>query len=210
MDSLHQRLLKAFDYLKDNGKIHTRAQFAETIGKSEAQISLAFKDIPKRCTSGLMAAIANAFPDVLNRDYLLTGEGEVAAPDRSLRPHVDTKASAGFMSGMSDAEESPEMRKIDIPGIGYDFSIDADGDSMLPKIESGDTLLCRRSRDRANPPIGKICVIDSKDGAAVKVIAGVDDEFLTLHSLNPDYPDYNIALADINGIAEVLCSLRVY
>lgn len=207
MDSLHQRLLKAFEYLRDNGHVHTQVQFAEVVGKSVSQINDAFKDRPKRCTLGLMKTIADAFPDVLNRDYLLTGEGDVAAPDKSLRPHFEAKASAGFMDGMSEGEVG--VMRPPIPGmLDYDFTIEASGDSMMPRIESGDTLLCRRCDDRLNPPVGKICVIDSIDGAAVKVIAGADDESLTLHSLNPAYKDYRVEHASVNGIAEVVGLIR--
>lgn len=210
MDSLHQRLLKAFDYLRDNGILHTQTQFAEAIGKTQQSLNAAFKDAPKRCTLGLMKAIADAFPDVLNRDYLLTGEGDVAAPDKSLKPHFEAKASAGFMDGMSEGEMSPEMRAMAIPLLNYDFSIDASGDSMMPRIESGDMLLCHRCDDRLNPPVGKICVIDSIDGAAVKVVAGVNEESVTLHSLNPKYDDYTVELTSINGIAEVVGLVRKF
>lgn len=209
MDSLHQRLLKAFDYLRDNGILHTQTQFAEVIGKTQQSLNAAFKDAPKRCTLGLMKAIADAFPDVLNRDYLLTGEGEVAAPDKSLRPHFEAKVSAGFMDGMSEGEAG--VMRPPIPGMpDYDFTIEASGDSMMPRIESGDTLLCRRCDDRLNPPVGKICVIDSIDGAVVKVVAGDDEESVTLHSLNPKYDDYTVELTLINGIAEVVGLVRKF
>lgn len=209
MDSLHQRLLKSFEYLRDNGVLHTQVQFAEAIGKSQAQMSLAFKDAPKRCTLGLMKAIADTFPDVLSRDYLLTGEGEVAAPDRTMRPHFEAKARAGFMDGVAQAETGTLRPRI--PGVrDYDFTIGVDGMSMFPKIEPGDLLLCRKVTDRANPPIGKICVIDSKDGAVVKVVAGADEESIRLHSLNPNYRDYTVELASVGGIAEVVGSVRIF
>lgn len=209
MKSLHHRLLKAFEYLKDMGVLHTQTQFADAIGKTKSQMSDAFKDRPKYCTLGLMKAIADAFPDVLNRDYLLTGEGEVAAPDKSLRPHFEAKVSAGFMDGTSEGEAG--VMRPPIPGMpDYDFTIEASGDSMMPRIESGDTLLCRRCDDRLNPPVGKICVIDSIDGAAVKVVAGVNEESVTLHSLNPKYDDYTVELTSINGIAEVVGLVRKF
>lgn len=157
----------------------------------------------------LLTRIADTFPDILNRDYLLTGEGDVAAPDRSMRPHYDAKASAGFMVGLSQAETG--TMRAPIPGMpDYDFTIEVDGESMLPRIEPGDLLLCRTLTDRANPPIGRICVIDGKENAVVKVVASADDEYVVLHSLNPDpvYADYPVPLSDINGIAEVVALLR--
>ncbi len=209
MDTLHQRLLKSFDYLKDKGIVHTQTQFAESLGKTQQSVNAAFKNTPKRCTLGLMKSIAAAFPDILNPDYLLTGEGDIAAPDRSMRPHFDAKASAGFMTGMSQGETGT-MRPL-IPGMReYDFTIEVEGESMMPRIEPGDLLLCRTLTDRANPPIGRICVIDGQENAVVKVVAFADSEYATLHSLNPAYKDYRVALSDINGIAEVVGSLRSY
>lgn len=207
MDSLHQRLLKSFEYLKDMGAVHTVTQFADVIKKPRPNIANAMRGDPKRCTTGLMKTIADAFPDVLNRDYLLAGEGDVAAPDKSLKPHFEAKASAGFMDGMSEGEVG--VMRPPIPGMpDYDFTIEVNGDSMLPRIESGDVLLCRTSDDRLNLPIGKICVIDSIDGAAVKVIVASDDECITLHSLNPDYDDYKVGHTSIGGIAKVVGLIR--
>lgn len=157
--------------------------------------------------TSLLERVADAFPDVLNRDYLLTGTGEVAAPDPNRRPHYRAQAAAGFMDGLADGEAG-DLRPL-IPDVpDYDFTIEARGDSMLPEIQSGDILLCRRATDRANPPLDRICVIDSTDGAAVKLIAGADEDSLFLHSLNLDYPDYSLDLSSLLGVAPVVALLR--
>ena len=162
-------------------------------------------------TLGLLTRVADTFPDVLNRDYLLKGEGDVAAPDRTMRPHYEATAAAGFMSGLADPEPGTLRPRIpDMPS--YDFTIDARGESMEPKIKSGDTLLCRLAEDRANPPIGEVCVIDSKDGAVVKVLAAASESgrTLTLHSLNPAYRDYAVDAAEVSHIAVVVALLRKF
>lgn len=206
---LSKRLQSAYDYLRGNGVVHTITEFAEAIGKTQGDVSNALACRGRVMTIGLLTRVADAFPDVLNRDYLLTGEGEVAAPDKSLRPHFEAKVSAGFMDGTSEGEAG--VMRPPIPGMpDYDFTIEASGDSMMPRIESGDTLLCRRCDDRLNLPVGKICVIDSIDGAAVKVVAGVNEESVTLHSLNPKYDDYTVELTSINGIAEVVGLVRKF
>lgn len=209
MDTLHQRLIKSFDYLRDNGIVHTQTQFAEAIGKSQTQINGAFKDAPKRCTLGLMKSIADAYPDILSREYLLTGEGEVAAPDKTMKPHFDAKACAGFMCGVSEPETGRMLPMI--AGVrDYDFTIEVEGESMMPRIEPGDLLMCRFLNDRMNTPIGKVCVIGGKESAVVKMIVDADDERVTLHSLNTDpaYRDYTVEHGDIVSIAEVVGLLR--
>ena len=206
---LSKRLQTAYDYLRGNGAVHTITEFAEAIGKTQGDVSNALACRGRVMTIGLLTRVADAFPDVLNREYLLTGEGDVAAPDRTLRPHFEAKASAGFMSAISEGEAGVMLPRI--PGVkDYDFTINAEGESMLPRIESGDLLLCRRAGDRANIPLGRICVIDGKDGAAVKVIAEADNECITLHSLNPDYKDYRVEFVDILGIAEVVGLVRSF
>ena len=161
-------------------------------------------------TVGLLERVADTFPEYLNRQYLVTGEGELANTSHSQRPHVSAKASAGFMDNLSEADYGDDTRPL-IPGMPhYTFTINAKGDSMLPRIEDGDMLLCRKLTDRLNPPIGKICVLDTKDGWVVKVIKGVTEDTMTLHSLNPDYRDYDIDLNTILGIAQVVGLVREF
>lgn len=158
MDIIHARLLKAFDYLKNKGIIHTQTQLAEKIGKTQQSVNAAFKDTPKRCTLGLMKAISDAFPEVLNRDYLLTGEGDVAAVDPDLRPHFFDDG-AGWASVMRPR----------VPGFpDYDFSVEVAGDSPCPGTKKGDTLLCRRFGGDSPPPDDKT-PIDTPDGPAIPV-----------------------------------------
>lgn len=212
MDSLTERLAKAFDYLKDKGEVHTIRDFAAILGRHENNISNALRGDTKRCTLGLMKRIADAFPTQLNRDYLLTGEGSVAPRDTSLRPHVESGAAAGFMFGIADPDYGDLLRPS-IPELApYDFTINAVGDSMQPRIESGDILACRTVHDRANVPLGKVCVLDTTEGAVVKELRAVneDAQTLTLHSFNPDYPDYDIPMDTVLNIAVVVGILIVF
>ena len=208
---LSKRLNNAYDYLYRTGSVHNVAEFAKLLGKDRANVTNALACKGRVMTQKLLERVADTFPDVLNRDYLLKGEGDVAAPDRTMRPHYEATAAAGFMSGLADPESGTLRPRIpDMPS--YDFTIDARGESMEPKIKSGDTLLCRLAEDRANPPIGKVCVIDGKDGAAVKVLAAASESgrTLTLHSLNPAYRDYTVDAAEISHIAVVVALLRKF
>lgn len=209
MDTLHQRLLKSFEYLKNKGLVHTQTQFAEILGKTKSQISDAFKNRPKYCTLGLMTRIADAFPDVLNREYLLNGTGSPAAPDRSLRPHVHADAAAGFLDGVSNGDPGLDMRPPIPPALDYDFTIAARGDSMEPEIHDGDTLYCSFASDRANLPLGDICVLDTAEGALVKVLLASSPASVTLRSLNPRYSDLVLPASSILHVARVDALLRL-
>lgn len=209
-DKAFVRFKQAIEYLKDNGQARIQENMAALMGVRQPHLASAIKGDHKRLTEGLLKKFAAAYSDYINEEWLLTGEGSMEVPDKSLRPHYDAKASAGFMDGVSEGKMSAEFRAMAIPLLGYDFSIDAKGDSMMPRIEDGDTLLCRVANDRLNPPIGKICVIDTKDGVVVKEIKSANQESLTLHSLNPAYRDYDIDLDIILGIAEVVGLVRSF
>lgn len=209
MDSLHQRLIKAYDLLLSKGAIHNRTQLGEKIGKTKSQISDAFNDRPRYCTEGLMTRIADAFPDVLSRDYLLNGTGSPAAPDRSLRPHVAADAAAGFLDSVSNGDPGLDLRPQIPIGSDYDFSISVKGDSMEPEIRDGDTLCCSFASDRANLPLGDICVLDTDEGALVKVLHSFTSSSVTLRSLNPRYADLSLPASSILHVARVDALLRL-
>lgn len=208
-DIIFARFRQAFDYLKSRGALHKQSDLCEPLGLGRSHVSEFYNGKDSYFTEKNLRRFAAAYSDYISEEWLLTGEGEMAVPDKTMRPHFDAKASAGFMCGIGEAETGTLRPRI--PGMkDYDFTIEAEGNSMLPRIVSGDLLVCRKSDDRANPPIGKICVIDGKDGAAVKVIASANDdaETVTLHSLNPDYPDYDVEFSDILDIAEVIGLVR--
>ena len=228
----HKRFLQAIEYLKDNGKARNHGKIAEATNTSRPNVSSAISGNLRYITEPFLKRFAAAYPDI-NEQWLLTGEGEMTKTLRfhiprsvaeqyvdlinavieenlKYRPHVESKASAGFMDGLSLGDYGNDRRPL-IPGIpDYDFTITAQGKSMLPRIEEGDVLACRKLTDRLNPPIGKICVLDTKEGWVVKVIESVNEETMTLHSLNPAYRDYEIDLSTILGVAEVVGLVRSF
>ena len=209
-EAAYRRFMQAYDYLLDNKIITKQLDLVVALKYSETAISSALKNKDRRFNSRFLKNFAAAYSDYINEEWLMEGKGVMTVPDRSLRPHVSAKASAGFMDNLSEPDYGNDTRPL-IPGMpDYTFTIIAKGDSMLPRIEDGDTLLCRKLTDRLNPPIGKICVLDTKDGWVVKVIKGVTEDTMTLHSLNPDYRDYDIDLNTILGIAQVVGLVREF
>lgn len=204
------RLHKAIEYLKDIGKVHIQRDIVNALDGNESNIAQALKGNPRYLTKPFLKRFAGAYSDYINEEWLLTGEGEMELPSKELRPHVEAGAAAGSMIGISEGEYGNDMRQI-IPGLpDYDFTIYAEGRSMEPRIESGDLLACRIVRDRQNPPVGKICVIDSRDGWAVKVIKKIDEDSVVLHSLNPEYADYSVDAEDILNVAVVVGMVSVF
>lgn len=228
------RLNQAIDYLKDNGKVHRQQDIADALGMNKSYLSYALKGKDRYFTEGFLSRFAAAYSDDINEKWLLTGEGTMSKKiifsipanlenvyaelarrviDSNLpykyKPHISAKASAGFMSGLAEGEYGNDMRTPISFLPDYDFTIEVQGDSMMPKYVEGDILACRTWYDRLVPPVGKICVIDSKEGAVVKEIRRVNEDSITLHSINPKYKDYNLDFESINQIAVVVGFLRL-
>ncbi|MBD5369613.1 MAG: S24 family peptidase [Bacteroides sp.] len=129
-------------------------------------------------------------------------------PDASMRPHFAASVSAGFTATISDPESAPELRALGADLPEYDFTISVSGDSMTPLIDDGDTLACRIETDRANPPVGKICVIDRAGGPVVKIIRSAREGNLILHSLNPAHPDFAVPVSEVLSISRVVGLIR--
>jgi hypothetical protein len=53
-------------------------------------------------------------------------------------------------------------------------------------------------------PFGKICVLDTKEGAICKRTVDVDDVCVTLRSNNHKYHDFRIEIQNINQVAAVV------
>ncbi|MBD5307633.1 MAG: LexA family transcriptional regulator [Bacteroides sp.] len=176
---------------------------------AKTHLSVALKG-GKYLTDGFLRRFAAAYSDYINEEWLLTGEGVMEKPDSSQHPHIEAQASAGFMDGISEGEWNNKFHDLDsfMRNQYYDFTIRINGDSMEPNFLDDDIVMCRIINDRLNPPIGKVCVIDSKEGALLKEIAGETDGAIILHSFTPKYKDYSIPAEDVLQIAEVIGLLR--
>lgn len=209
MDNSLDRLLQAIEYLKGKGKIHKQQDIAETLSMNKVNVSRAIKGTPRYFTEGFLKRFGQAYKDYIFEEWLLTGKGDMAKPEKETRPHFEARVSAGFLSGFSDQIMKSEFRNLIEQLPEYDFTIDIEGDSMSPEILDGDTICCRIANDRQNPPIGRICVLDTKNGPVVKVIKSVTEDSLILHSFNQKYPDYSLEFTDINNIALVVGVIRI-
>lgn len=198
------RFLKAAEYLKDKGKIHKQRDIATALDMGPQRISDAYNGKSGKFTEHFLLKFADAYSDYISKDWLMDGRGEMAVPDKSLRPHFDVKVNAGFLNGLSEGQMSAEMRAMPVPTLSYDFSIDVNGDSMEPDIMNGDVLYCRLCDSLDMSLLNTAYVIDSKEGAVVKEIADVLEDSIVLHSTNPKYEDYSLDMNDIHKTAKVV------
>lgn len=207
-DGLLKRLNNAYNLLLDNGLVHKKQDFAEFMDIAPANLSHAFKGNTRYLTQGLMRRIADAFPEVISREYMEHGIGEVAKKQGV--PHIPYEVSAGGV-GISLGAVSLNDCEMFAPIVNlgrYDFTIDVHGDSMEPELRSGDILACRWA-DVNSIDSTKYYVLDTDGGAVVK---SLEDKGATIvcTSLNKKYEQFAVTKHDALRIALVVGVMRKY
>ena len=207
---LQERLLKAYNLLLDRGLVHNKQQFADEIGVQRPALYNALNNNGRVLTKGFLTKVADAFPDVLNKDYLLEGIGEVEKQNG--KPHIPFEASAGGVATALGSVTLDECEKL--PTISafshYDFTIDARGDSMEPSIQNGDTLYCRWcGLNTVISRPNRFYIVDTPDGAVVKQIK-VMETCIICESLNEKYKPFKIEISDDMRFAIVVGHSRKY
>lgn len=67
---------EAFEYLRSIGKVHTQQDIANKMEISKSNISRAFNGDEKYLTKSFLQRFNDAYDNIFNSDWLLTGEGE--------------------------------------------------------------------------------------------------------------------------------------
>lgn len=166
-------------------------------------------------------SIVETFPS-LNRDWLLTGEGEmlVTSPPTAadvttveptaadeggyMVPLLPVFAYGGALSGFGDEVELQGCERIIVPIRGVDFAITIYGDSMEPEYPNGSVVAIKKINEHAFIEWGKVYVLDTCNGGVIKRITkGADIDHITCESINPRYQPFEVALRDIYGMYRV-------
>lgn len=203
-----ERLIYAYNYLLDSGLIHNQQQLADAIGVKKQVVSSALNNVGRVLTMNFLLRVADAFPEVINREYMEHGVGEVAKKQGV--PHIPYEVSAGGV-GISLGAVSLNDCEMFAPIVNlgrYDFTIDVHGDSMEPELRSGDILACRWA-DVNSIDSTKYYVLDTDGGAVVK---SLEDKGATIvcTSLNKKYEQFAVTKHDALRIALVVGVMRKY
>ncbi len=100
-----ERLAEVYEYVRSHFPIHTQVEFAEKLKYHRTYISSAMHGNEKNLTDKLFTNICEAFPNVFNLDYLLSGEGELLAPhpEDSTPVAAEDVTTAPFIPSWADA-----------------------------------------------------------------------------------------------------------
>lgn len=77
--SVIERLQMAYNYLYDNGKVHTITDLANKMKRSRASVSKALNGSPDYLTDKFLTVFARSFDNIISLEWLLTGKGEMVA-----------------------------------------------------------------------------------------------------------------------------------
>lgn len=84
-----ERLQKAYNYLYDNGIVHSKAELALKMGRERSNVSAAYHGRTPFFNDRFLVSFCDTF-DVISRDWLIYGEGDMLAKDMD-RPKPEPK-----------------------------------------------------------------------------------------------------------------------
>lgn len=209
----------------------SQVDFAKSIGMKQGSYSDIERGRNKGLSNTTIENIAKNY-NLLNIDWLLTGEGEMLK-NKSLIPNatiienpsfimvsvVSQYAAAGYLSGYADEEYIEALPKIpffvdhDPKGkyMGFEVRGDSMDDDSTNSIIEGDTLICREIKPELwhnKLHIRKyfFVIAHKTEGVLVKQITNhnPDTGDITIHSLNSFYPDQILNLQDVAQLFNVI------
>lgn len=218
-----KRLNEAYEYLKSEGKVHTKKELATKIGVSYANVSSAMKGDLRYLTNSFLLKFNNAFGGIFDFDWLNAGWGhmildkEVTSVKKDISPAqyetylLPLSAMGGPLSGFAaEGVVLPNCEKIVSPIGNVDFAITVYGESMFPKYPSGTRLLIKKIDPSLFIDWGKSYVLDTSNGVIVKEVRASHKEgYITCCSVNPDpkFEPFDVPLSEVYGMYRVLMSL---
>lgn len=224
MAGLKERLFYFIEY-----KGLTVQSFEKTVGLSNGAVSK-MGDNTRRST---IDKISNFFGD-LNKNWLLTGEGEMLIGEyptgnditihkRDTGEKVNIKSEyityllpMSAMGGSLTGFASPSVFLNDCETIispieNVDFAITVYGDSMSPEYPSGSRILIKKINPNIFIDWGKTYVLDTPNGVIVKEVHECREKegYIKCHSINPDpkFSDFDVPLSEVYGMYRVLMCL---
>jgi len=224
MAGLKERL---FYFIEHKGL--TVQSFEKAVGLSNGAVSK-MGDNTRRST---IDKISNFFCD-LNKNWLLTGEGEMLIGEyptgndttihkRETGKKVNVKSEyityllpMSAMGGSLTGFASPSVFLKDCETIispieNVDFAITVYGDSMSPEYPSGSRVLIKKINPNIFIDWGKTYVLDTPNGVIVKEVHECKEKegYIKCHSINPDpkFSDFDVPLSEVYGMYRVLMCL---
>ncbi len=83
-----KRFKCAFEYLKNKGLIHSKAQLATKMGYSRSVVSNAYNGNDDYANEKFLGKFCETFPDIFNYEWLARGEGDMLVDHTAAPPEM--------------------------------------------------------------------------------------------------------------------------
>lgn len=200
----------------------TTNAFAHKIGVDPSNMAKMMKGnliVSKRTINKILSSLP------ISEEWLLSGKGDMLLPGSDFKPHQQTtkqdpqskivplipiSAQGGSLNDFSISVMNYECEKVVSPIIDVDFAISISGDSMAPEYPSGCQVLIKKINESAFIEWGKVYVLDTCNGTIIKKLmpSKSPDKVLCV-SINPAYPQFEVAFKYIQGIYRVMMVMAV-
>ena len=141
-----------------------------------------------------------------NKNFLLSGKGEVMKTDYRIVPLIPVSAQAGRLADFACSVSEYECDKILSPVKEAELAIPITGESMYPEFPSGSIVFVKKINEKSFIEWGKPYVLDTVNGAVVKYLAPGSGDSIKCISANPSnlYAPFEIPTADIFGVYRIV------
>lgn len=224
---VNQNFRKVYRQLEEDGKIKGKSDIAKHLGTYNHVINSILKG-KRNITVDQINRLCEEYE--VNANFLFGSSDALYSDASELPTHslaskiyegrnnitlVPQKAMAGYATRADDTDYLENLKKFSIPGLeGELVAFEISGDSMLPNITNGDTLVCERV-ERGMPLKDNAVYVIVTDVVVAKRIqqirTGNQVTALRLISDNSSiYQPYEVELEEIQEIWRVKSRLTSY
>ncbi len=107
-----ERFNECYDYLIKIGRIRTQKELADIMQSTSPNVSSARKGVESVLTDSFLMRCYSAFSDIFNKEYIMTGEGEMLKPSQSINGsgNVQVGGNAGNINNTATIDSA--LREI--------------------------------------------------------------------------------------------------
>lgn len=153
---------------------------------------------------------------LVNPEWIEKGIGEMRIAEHTeitgmLVPLLPVAAQGGSLTDFEETAMEYECEKILSPVKDAALALTVSGDSMSPEYPNGSKVFIKKINDRAFIDWGQTFVLDTVNGIVIKNVypCKIDDNQVICHSVNPNYPDFQVFKSDIRGWYKVLAVIAL-
>lgn len=216
------RLKKAYEYLRNNGKVHTQQNVADIMGVKKENVSRAFNGNERYLTLGFITRFNNAFGNIFNIDWIIKEQGDMLISGNKVTvpqinytkgvPYYNVDFIGGFDIVLNDQTINPEYL-IDFQKYNEATCwCNVSGHSMEPEINNGDIIALKKIEDFSFLPLGEVYAIVTTNGLRTikRLGPSQNPECYTLVPTNksPEYGTQELRKDMIQHIFQVLGCMK--